>query len=114
MFRVLPVEGGIRYPRPMTTALSRDIVGDIRRKADALKKKIVLPEGEEKRTLKAAAILKKDGLCVPVLIGNPEKAKAVAASQGADISGIEIAEPGTDADFKKYSSQFFELRKHKG
>jgi phosphate acetyltransferase len=96
------------------TASSRDIVGDIRRKAAALKKKIVLPEGEEKRTLKAAAILKRDGLCVPVLIGNPDKARKVAAENGADISGIEIADPATDVDFKKYSSQFFELRKHKG
>jgi phosphate acetyltransferase len=96
------------------TALGRDIVGDIRRKAKALQKKIVLPEGEEKRTLKAAAILKRDGLCVPILIGNPDKAKAVAAANGADISGIEIVDPANDADFKKYSAQFFELRKHKG
>ena len=62
----------------MTTTLRRDIVGDIRRKAAALKKKIVLPEGEEKRTLKAAAILKKEGLCVPILIGNADKARAAA------------------------------------
>ena len=96
------------------TALGRDIVGDIRRKAKALQKKIVLPEGEEKRTLKAAAILKKEGLCVPILIGNPEKARKVAAENGADISGVEIVEPAADVDFKKYSSQFFELRKHKG
>src|SRR5476649_848913 len=98
----------------MTTALSRDIVADIRRKAAVLKKKIVLPEGEEKRTLKAAAILKKDNLCIPILIGNPEKAKAVAAANGADISGIEIVDPTADVDFKKYAAQFFELRKHKG
>ncbi|MFI5363046.1 MAG: phosphate acetyltransferase [Elusimicrobiota bacterium] len=98
----------------MTTTLGRDIVGDIRRKAAALKKKIVLPEGEEKRTLKAAAILKKEGLCVPVLIGSPDKARATAAANGADISGIEIVNPTADADFKKYSAQYFELRKHKG
>ena len=99
----------------MTTTIGRrDIVGDIRRKAAALKKKIVLPEGEEKRTLKAAAILKKEGLCVPILVGNVEKARATAASQGSEISGIEIVDPATDADFKKYSSQYFELRKHKG
>jgi len=77
-----------------TEQLSRstNIVADIRKKAAALKKKIVLPEGEEKRTLKAAAILKKDGLCVPILLGNPEKAKKVAAENGADISGIEIVD----------------------
>jgi phosphate acetyltransferase len=98
----------------MTTTLGRDIVGDIRRKATALKKRIVLPEGEEKRTLKAAAILKRDGLCVPVLIGGASKVKANALALGADISGVEVVDPATDADFKKYSAQYFELRKHKG
>lgn len=95
------------------TALS-PIVADIRRKAAALKKRIVLPEGEEKRTLKAAAILKKDGLCVPILLGDPEKARAVAAGSGADISGIEIVDPSKDAKYAEYAAQYYELRKHKG
>jgi phosphate acetyltransferase len=90
------------------------IVADIRRKAAALKKRIVLPEGEEKRTVKAASILKKDGLCVPILLGNPEKTRAVAAANGADISGVEIVDVVNDAKFKEYVAQYFELRKHKG
>ena len=63
----------------MTTTMTplAPIVADIRKKAAALKKRIVLPEGEEKRTLKAAAILQKDGLVVPILLGDPAKAKKV-------------------------------------
>jgi phosphate acetyltransferase len=95
-------------------APSRDIVADIRRKAAALKKRIVLPEGDEKRTLKAAAILKKDGLCVPVLVGALESVKKSAAAQGVDLSGIEVVDPATDAKTKEYAAQYFELRKHKG
>jgi phosphate acetyltransferase len=100
----------------MTTTMTPlpPIIADIRRKAAALKKKIVLPEGEEKRTLKAASILKKDGLCVPILLGNPEKARAAAAANGADISGIEIVDIPKDAKYKDYAAQYFELRKHKG
>lgn len=90
------------------------IVADIRRKAAAMKKRIVLPEGEEKRTVKAASILKKDGLCVPVLLGDPEKARAVAAANGADLSGIEIVDPVKDSQYAAYVGQYFELRKHKG
>ena len=97
-----------------TTTANRDIVGDIRRKAAALKKRIVLPEGDEKRTVKAASILKKEGLCVPVLVGDAEKARKVAAEQGADIAGIEIVEPAKDAKFAEYAAQYYELRKHKG
>jgi phosphate acetyltransferase len=96
-----------------TTSLS-PIVADIRRKAAALKKIIVLPEGEEKRTLKAASILKKDALCVPILLGNPEKARKVAAENGADISGIEIVDIPKDAKFREYVAHYFDIRKHKG
>ncbi len=98
---------------PATASLS-PIVADIRRKAAALKKKIVLPEGEEKRTLKAAAILKKDGLCVPILLGDPDKSRQAAAANGADISGIEIVDPAKDSKYADYCAQYFELRKHKG
>ncbi|MBI2385926.1 MAG: phosphate acetyltransferase [Elusimicrobia bacterium] len=97
-----------------TDTLNRDIIGDIRRKAAALKKKIVLPEGDEKRTLKAAAILKKDGLCAPILVGNLEKARKVAAENGVDLAGIEFIEPLKDAKFAEYAAQYFDLRKHKG
>ena len=97
-----------------TTTATRDIVGDIRRKAALLKKTIVLPEGTEKRTVMAAAILKKDGLCVPILLGDPDAARKVAAGVGADIAGVEIVDPAADAKFKEYAAQYFELRKHKG
>jgi phosphate acetyltransferase len=97
-----------------TLTKNRDIVGDIRRKAAALKKRIVLPEGDEKRTLKAAAILKKDGLCVPVLVGKLDSIKKNAAANGVDLAGIELVDPATDAKTADYAAQYFELRKHKG
>lgn len=100
----------------MTTTMTplAPIVADIRKKAAALKKRIVLPEGDEKRTLKAAAILKKDGLCVPILLADPAKAQAVAAANGADIAGIEIVDPVKDSKYAAYVGQYYELRKHKG
>ncbi|UPT74379.1 MAG: phosphate acetyltransferase [Elusimicrobiota bacterium] len=97
-----------------TLTKNRDIVGDIRRKAAALKKRIVLPEGDEKRTLKAASILKEKALCVPVLVGNSDSIKNNAAANGVSLDGIEVVDPATDAQTKAYTSQYFELRKHKG
>ena len=94
--------------------MTRDIVGDIRRQAAALKKIIVLPEGEETRTIAAASILKKEGLCVPVLLGRPETVRRVAAGNGADLTGVEIVDVPADAKFSDYCAQYFELRKHKG
>lgn len=93
---------------------SRDVVADIRRKASALNKRIVLPEGEEKRTIKAAAFLKKNALCMPVLLGRADAVKKTAAENGADVSGVSIVDPATDARLQDYAKQYFELRKHKG
>ena len=97
-----------------TLTKNRDIVGDIRRKAAALKKRVVLPEGDEKRTLKAAAILKKEWLCVPVLVGAKASIEKNASANGVDLAGIELVDPATDAKTKEYAAQYFELRKHKG
>ena len=68
------------------------LIEKIRAKAQANVKKIVLPEGDEPRTVKAAEIIKKEGLAEPVLIGVPEQVKKVASEQGADITGIEIVD----------------------
>ena len=48
------------------------LIEKIRAKAQADVKTIVLPEGDEKRTVKAAEIIKKGGLAEPVLIGSPD------------------------------------------
>lgn len=75
-------------------------------------KTIVLAEGEELRTIQCAAIVKKEGYAKNVLLGNPEKIKAIAAAEGLDIEGIEIIDPaqGNEA----YAEKFAELRKKKG
>lgn len=86
----------------------------IRTKAAADVKKIVLPEGDEKRTVEAASILKREGLAEPVLIGNPDSVRSVAGELGVDIEGIEIIDPLTSAKALSYADTLYELRKAKG
>ena len=83
-------------------------------KARQYPRRIVFPEGDEKRTLLAAEKLKKDGLCIPVLVGNAEKIRAAAAEAGADIAGIAIVDPETDGRRPFYIESLYELRKAKG
>ena len=90
------------------------LIEKIRAKAQANVKKIVLPEGDEPRTVKAAEIIKKEGLAEPVLIGVPEQVKKVASEQGADITGIEIVNPCNSVKSDEYANAFYELRKAKG
>ncbi|MCR5683881.1 MAG: phosphate acetyltransferase [Lachnospiraceae bacterium] len=77
-------------------------------------KTIVFPEGDEKRTVQAAAILQKEGLVKPVLLGNKENIEKAAHDNGADISGIMIIDPELSPDTKKYAEEIYELRKAKG
>ena len=64
-------------------------------KARADMKRIVLPEGDEERTLLAAARLKAEGLAEPILLGNEEAIRAGAARVGADLTGLTLLDPGT-------------------
>ncbi|WP_338539510.1 phosphate acetyltransferase [Pectobacterium cacticida] len=76
-------------------------------------KRIVLPEGDEPRTVKAAAICAERGIAHCVLLGNPEEIQRVAAAQGVELGkGIEIVDPV--AVRERYVPRLVELRKNKG
>ncbi|MCQ2528689.1 MAG: phosphate acetyltransferase [Saccharofermentans sp.] len=90
------------------------LIEKIRSKACSDVKNIVLPEGDEVRTVEAASIIKKEGIANPILIGNPEKINAVAAELGVDIAGITIEDPDTSERTTGYAKALYELRKAKG
>ena len=77
-------------------------------------KRIVLPEGDEPRTVQAAAILAAEKIAVPVLLGDPARIQAVAAETGADIAGIECIDPKASPKAAEYAKSLYELRKTKG
>lgn len=77
-------------------------------------KKIVLPEGDEERNLKAAEIIHNNKIAHVVLVGNEASIKENAKSFGVNISGIEIIDPTTSAKTAEYANAFYELRKSKG
>ena len=75
---------------------------------------IVLPEGDEPRTVQAAAKVRIEGLAEPILLGDPDRIQAVAAKTGTDLTGIEIVNPADSARFDAYADALYELRKSKG
>ncbi len=76
-------------------------------------KRIVLPEGDEPRTVKAAAICAERGIAECILLGDPEEIRRVAAAQGVELgAGIEIVNPA--AVRERYVPRLVELRKSKG
>ncbi len=82
-------------------------------KARTERKTIVLPEGEEPRTVRAAVICEEKGIAHCVLLGKREKIELVAAAQGIKLpDSLEIIDP--DAIRQDYVAPMVELRKNKG
>ena len=76
-------------------------------------KRVVLPEGDEPRTVKAAAICAERGIATCVLLGNPDEIQRVAAAQGVELGkGVEIVDP--EQVRENYVPRLVELRKNKG
>ena len=82
-------------------------------KARASRKRIVLPEGVEPRTVKAAAICSRRGIARCVLLGDPAEVREVARRQDIELPhNLEILNPVELR--QKYVNRLFELRKSKG
>ena len=82
-------------------------------RARALGKRIVLPEGDEPRTVQAAAICAERGIARCVLLGDPAAVRRVAAAQDVVLPpGVEILDPSVLRE--RYVAPLVELRKHKG
>ena len=86
----------------------------IRVKAKTDLKVIALPEGSEPRTVKAAQIIKSEGLAKVVLIGDENEIIKVAKDNGVNIEGITLINPLTSPKLQEYADKFYELRKNKG
>ena len=82
--------------------------------AKADKKRIVLPEGNEERTIVATEEIYKQGYAHPILVGNKEEILNKATALKVDLTGVEIIGPETSENLSKYIEAFYELRKNKG
>lgn len=91
-----------------------NMIEKVKEKAKADPKRIVFPEGDDLRTIKAAVILQKEGIAVPVLIGEEKKIRDTAAENSVDLGEIEIIDPQTSGKAEAYADALYELRKNKG
>jgi phosphate acetyltransferase len=87
----------------------------IKENAKKHSKRIVLPEGEEERTLKAADIVLKNGYANIILIGNPSKIHELAELHGLEnIEKANVVDPQNIEKEDAYTDLMVELRSHKG
>ena len=91
-----------------------EFMKDLRIRAAAAKRTIVLPEGDEPRTVKAAKQITCEGIANVILVGNADKIRETAVSTGTDITGIKIVDPLESPHLQDYAKEFYEIRKDKG
>jgi len=84
----------------------------IKKKAMGERKKILLPEGDEPRTVQAASLIAKQGIADVVLLGSEEKIRKVAGE--TDLAGARIIDPEKSEHLQEFANQFYEMRKDKG
>ena len=91
------------------------LINEILERAKADRQRIVLPEGTEERTLKAANQILTDGIADLILLGNPAEINACATEWGlGNISKATIIDPENNPKQEEYAQLLFELRKKKG
>lgn len=92
-----------------------DLISNIIERAKSNKQRIVLPEGTEERTLKAANQILTDGVADLILLGKPDEIMASAKEWGlGNIHKATIIDPETNPKKEEYAQLLCELRKKKG
>lgn len=86
----------------------------IRKRASADVQHIVLPEGEDARTLQAAEMCARDGIARITLVGDEDKIRSLAGETGVNLNGVDILHHRRSKDVGRLASLYHDLRRSKG
>src|SRR5664279_873568 len=89
-------------------------IGNVIEKLQRHPKRVVFPEGEEPRILQAARQFHALRLGAPILLGEAEKIKAVAAGLNIPLDGIRIINPAMSEDLDNFANRLYRVRREKG
>lgn len=90
------------------------ILDQIRQRAASNPQHIVLPEGEDPRTVVAASSAARQRLARITVLGDEEKVRSAARQAGADLGGVELIDHKRSGDFEKMVSLLYDARRAKG
>ncbi|WP_420130011.1 NADP-dependent malic enzyme [Longimicrobium sp.] len=93
----------------------REVMRDIMRRARKDPRRIVYPEGENDRIIRACALVLAEGIARPILLGRPDVIRDRAEMLGVSIEGAEVVDPWADPERREqYAQEFFRRRQRKG
>jgi len=90
------------------------VLEKIRQRAAVDIQHIVLPEGEDPRTVEAAAICSRDRVAKITVVGDEEKIRSMATETRANLNGVDILDHRKSHDLKKFAEIYHQLRRAKG
>jgi malate dehydrogenase (oxaloacetate-decarboxylating)(NADP+) len=93
---------------------AREIMRMIIHKAQAEPKRVVFPEGDNEKILRACHMLVEEKIAKPLLLGNEQAIRAIAADAGVDLDGTEIIDVERSTFRASYAHEFFRLRQRRG
>ena len=93
---------------------ARGIIRGLINRAVQDPKRIVFPEGEEPKIIRAAQILVDEGIAEPILLGNRDQIEAIAKRGGISLDEITIEDPASSPRRDQYAKRLWEQRQRKG
>jgi len=94
--------------------MNNSVVQQISARAHKAGRRVILPESEDPRVLKAADLIMATGYAEVILLGDPDAVRRSAGESEVALSGVDIVNPMTDADRDRYVQTLHEKRKARG
>jgi len=112
--RPLPDLGAYRDGLEARFGRSREVVRIMINKAKRNPRRIVFPEGEEEKILRASQIIIDEKMAEPLLLGDPSRIRRKIEELRLTLGNIEIINPEASPKYHGYVSRFYEMRMRKG
>lgn len=91
-----------------------DLINQIRKKAKAKHKRVVLPEGTEERMVRATKEIISERIAEVTFLGDEKKIEKLAKSSGLDLSQVKVVNPADSSKYEEYAEEYLRLREKKG
>ena len=93
---------------------TKEVIRPLMNRAKTDPQRIVFPEGDHEKILRAAQQLVDEKICYPIVLGDKNEIQQVAESINISLSGIEIIEPRDDERFSSFAENLWTQRRRKG
>ena len=93
---------------------SKEVIRVMIQKAQKSPRKVIYPEGDEEKIIRAAHSSYGDNIAKPILLGNIKKIENLIDSLGYDKNEFEIFDPETNPKCETYAQEFYKKRQRKG